>query len=607
MRNFLSTIFSGLSLILAWGTHSPVFYFLAIFFGVWFLVPEFLRSIKSFHFDMHLLMGVAITGAIAIHQWSEAATVSFLFSLALSLEQWSLRRAHQAMTSLMVLAPNAANVIEPRRGEIPIESVHLNEVILIRPGERIPLDGVITSGSSYVDESMLTGESARVSKQAGDAVFAGTLNQEGALECRVTKTSDDTMLARIQKLVKEACMQRSGSEQWVDSFAKVYTPLMFIFALLVMLFPPLFFGQPWLAWIYRGLVVLVIACPCALVIATPVAIISGMTLAAARGILIKSGVYLEDIGRIQALALDKTGTLTYGKPTVQRIVPFQGHTEEELLERAVALEEGSEHPLARAIRAYHPHVQTQRATHFQAIKGKGAQAIYKGKLFWIGSHRFMHEVGQETEEIHHKALELEDAGHSVVAIGNEHHVCGLISVADAPRDGLKEVIKQLRQVGIKEMIMLTGDNEPTAHALAKMLGIKYFSQMLPEDKLNQIIELKKQWKKVAMVGDGINDAPAMAMAHLGIAMGVRGSDVILETSDITLISDDLAQLPWLMRYSRRVLAVIKQNIWFALGIKLLFVMLALSQLATLWMAIAADTGATLLVVFNAMRLLHNKS
>lgn len=380
---------------------------------------------------------------------------------------------------------------------------------------------------------------------------------------------------------------------------------MFIFALLVMIFPPLFMAGTWVDWIYRGLVILVIACPCALVISTPVSIVSGLTLAARRGILIKSGVFLEEVSRLNALAVDKTGTLTYGEPEVQRIIPFNGHTEEELLERAMALEMGSEHPLARAILKKGEGMQVERATNFQVVKGKGAQALYRGKLFWIGSHRFMHEVGQETEEIHQKALELEDAGHSIVAIGNEDHVCGLISIADQPRSNMYEAMREIEKAGIQEIVMLTGDNEPTAASLAKLAQISYRAELLPEDKLNEIQALIDKWEKVGMIGDGINDAPAMAAATIGIAMGGRGTDVAIETSDIALMSDDLTKLPWLIRYSHRVLKIIRQNIWFALGVKLLFVMLALSNLATLWMAIAADTGATLIVIFNALRLLRD--
>jgi len=601
-------IFTGLSgvfLLLSYFTHIHVWEILAVICGMWYVLPRVLRSFHTFTFDMHLLMGIAVLGALILHQWSEAATVAFLFSLSLVLESWSVQRADHAMTALMTLAPQNAYVVQPLRGHLPVEDVVIGNIILVRPGEKVPLDGQVVQGTSWVDESMLTGESKPIFKQAGDRLFAGTLNHEGTLECCVTTTTDTTRLARIRTLVIEARQQRSGSELWVDSFAKVYTPIMLCFSILTALIPPLFLGQPWIEWLYRGLVVLVIACPCALVIATPVAIVSGITLAASRGILIKRGIFLEEIGRIKALAFDKTGTLTYGKPVVQRIIPFHGHTEQELMERAVALEQNSTHPLARAILNYGIPASMERATHFQEIKGKGAQAIYKGRLFWIGSHRFMHEVGQETPEMHQLVCQLEDAGHSVVALGNEDHVCGVISIADAPREGLYDILQQLKAAGVEKLVMLTGDNAPTAQALAQVLGIESMSELLPEDKMHAVMYLKNTWKKVGMVGDGVNDAPAMAIATLAIAMGGQSSDVALETSDITLMKDDLRQLPWLMHYSRRVLRVVKQNITFALSLKLLFVMLALSQLATLWMAIAADTGATLLVIFNALRLLKD--
>ncbi len=576
-------------------------YLVAIVFGVWFVAPKAFYAARRAHFDMNLLMCVAIVGAIAIHQWFEAASVAFLFALALLLEQWSVKRAHTAISALIELSPKMATLSNGE--QIGVEKINVGDVIVVKPGEKVALDGVVKQGRSSIDEATITGESLPVEKTEGDLVYAGTMNQDGALDVVVSKRSDETVIARIIELVEEARLKRSNSEQWVEMFAKYYTPVMFVFALLVILVPPLFFAAPWVDWIYRGLVLLVIACPCALVISTPVSIVSGLTAAARMGVLIRGGIFLEEVGRLKAIALDKTGTLTYGEPVVQRVIPFNGHTEEELMERAVALEQGSEHPLARAILTYGKDIRAERATNFQIVKGKGAQALYNGKLYWIGSHRYMHEVGQETEEIHQKALELEDAGHSVIAIGTDDHVCGLISVADAPRAGIKQVMNNLHDVGVEKIVMLTGDNEPTAAALAEVCGISYKAQLLPEDKLDAVMKLKETWEKVAMVGDGVNDAPSMAAATLGIAMGAQGTDVALETSDIALMADDLSKLPWLINYSRQVVSIIRQNVWFALGVKLLFVMLALSNLATLWMAIAADTGATLVVIFNSLRLL----
>lgn len=613
------TVISGLFLMAAIILHleeglQPLtrsFYSGAILFGVWFVLPKAFFSLRRLRPDMNLLMVVAIIGALAIGEWFEGATVAFLFSLSLLLEQWSVGRARRAISSLMDLSPTLARVIDPKTGHIEekeVEEVALGSLVLIRPGEKIPLDGVVVKGDSSVDQSPITGESIPVSKEVGDELFAGTLNEEGALECKVTKIAQDTTLSRIIHLVEEARSKRSTSEQWVESFAKYYTPIMLLLALLMMTVPPLIFALPWFDWIYRGLVLLVIACPCALVISTPVSIVSGLTTAARQGVLVKGGVYLEMVGHIRAIALDKTGTLTFGHPEVQEIVPLNGHTIEELLERAVALERPSEHPLARAIlrKGVEEKIKTEKVDSFQIFKGKGAQATYRGKPYWIGSHRFMHEMGQETDEVHDRALELEDAGHSIVAIGNQTHVCGLISIADSPRPFIAETISAIKGAGIQEIVMLTGDNEPTAAALAKLSGVDtFYAELLPEDKVDAVVALRKKWEKVAMVGDGVNDAPAMAAANLGIAMGGMGTDAAIETADVALMSDDLSKIPWLIRHSHKVLKIIKQNITFSLGLKALFIGLTFFNLVTLWMAIAADTGATLLVIFNALRLLRS--
>ncbi len=589
-----------------------ILYLLAILCGVVFVLPKAYYSIRRLSPDMNLLMVIAIIGAIGIQEWFEAATVAFLFTLALLLEQWSVGRARRAISSLMELTPTLARVIDRNTGKVEerdVESVEVGEAVLIRPGEKIPLDGVVVKGSSSVDQSPITGESLPVSKEIGDELFAGTLNEDGALECHVTKPAEDTTLARMIRMVEEARSKRSESEQWVETFAHYYTPLMLLFAILVILVPPLLFSGGWFDWIYRGLVLLVIACPCALVISTPVSIVSGLTAAARHGVLVKGGIYMEEAGRLKALALDKTGTLTYGYPEVQRIVPLNEHTENELMERAYALEKPSEHPLARAVlrKANEMGITSESVTNFQIIKGKGALAHYRDRFYWIGSHRFMHEMGQETEAIHEQALALEDEGHSIVAIGTENHVCGLISVADSPRKWIHETIVAIKETGIQEIVMLTGDNEPTARALAAHTGVdRYMAELLPEEKVEAVEKLKKRWERVGMVGDGVNDAPAMAAATIGFAMGGMGTDAAIETADIALMSDDLSKLPWLFRYSRRVLKIIKQNITFALGVKALFIALALLDLATLWMAILADTGATMIVIFNALRLLRAK-
>lgn len=591
---------------------TKLFYFAAILFGIWYVLPKAFYSLRRLSPDMNLLMVIAIIGAIGIQEWFEGATVAFLFAVALLLEQWSVGRARRAISALMDLSPTRGRVIDSTGDliEKEVAEVKIGDLLLVRPGEKVPLDGVVMKGSSSIDQSPITGESIPISKEEGDEVFAGTLNEDGALECRVTKRAEETTLSRIIRLVEEARSKRSESQQWVETFARFYTPIMLLFSVLLMIIPPLIFMGNWFDWIYRGLVLLIIACPCALVISTPVSIVSGLTTAARNGVLIKGGLFLEEAGNMKALAMDKTGTLTYGHPEVQKIVPLGGHTEKELMERAVALEKPSEHPLARAIlrKGGEMGVEAEHASNFQIIKGKGALATYLGKLFWIGSHRFMHEMGQETEEIHEKALALEDAGHSIIAIGTDDHVCGLVCVADSPRQGIREIITEMKELGIQDVVMLTGDNEPTARALAEHAGIDLFqAELLPEEKVQAVETLVSQWERVGMVGDGVNDAPAMAAATIGFAMGAMGTDAAIETADITLMSDDLSKLPWLIRHSRRVLKTIKQNIAFSLSIKGLFIALALLNMATLWMAIAADTGATILVIFNSLRLLSKKT
>jgi len=590
---------------------SVIFYLISMGFGAFYFVPKALLAIKQLQPDMNLLMVIAMCGAIGIGQWFEGATVAFLFSVALLLEHWSVGRARRAVEALMDLSPTQARIInEDGFREVRVEEVAIGTRILIRPGEKIPLDATVEKGSTSINQAPITGESIPVTKQEGDEVFAGTINEEGAIECTTTKKANDTTLARIIHLVEEAQSRRASSEQWVEKFARIYTPIMMILAIAIAVIPPLLLGLSWETWFYRALVILVIACPCALVISTPVSIVSGLTSSARNGVLIKGGMYLEIPGKLDVLAVDKTGTLTYGKPEVQKIIPLNHHTEEELLMRAAALEAPSEHPLARAILkiAEERNIRAECATDFQIIKGKGAQGTYQGTRYWIGSHRFMHEMQQETEEIHQMALELEDAGHSIIAIGNDKHICGLISVADGPRSQIKEVIEEIKRAGVRQIAMLTGDNAPAAKAIAKLSGVDSMqAELLPEDKVQAIENLKKKGKLVAMIGDGVNDAPAMAASHFGIAMGAMGTDAAIETADIALMSDELSKIPWLIRHSRRVLRVIKQNITFSLGVKVVFLSLAVLGLATLWMAIAADAGASLLVVFNGLRLLKRKS
>ncbi|MEI6166563.1 MAG: heavy metal translocating P-type ATPase [bacterium] len=587
-------------------------YSAAVLMGGWFFVPKSWHALRRFRADMNLLMTIAVIGAMVIGQWFEAATVSFLFSFSLLLESWSVGHARRAIRSLVNLTPQMARYLCPHDGDImekPVEDVPLGATVVVRPGERIPLDGILTKGRTAVNQAPITGESMPVAKEEGDEVFAGSINEEGAIEFRATKPAADTTLARIIRMVEQAQARRAPVEQWVETFARYYTPAMIAVAFLVAMVPPLFGGE-WGRWFYEALVMLVIACPCALVISTPVSIVAALTAAAKAGVLIKGGAFLEAVGRVKVFALDKTGTLTKGRPEVQMIVPWSGHTQNELLARVAALEIHSDHPLAQAVlrKARIEHVEPLLAQDYRVLKGRGAEAMIEGHLFWVGSHRLLHEKGVEESEMHDQAQRMEDAGHSVIVVGSDQHVCGLISVADSVRPEATEVIRQLKAAGVQHVVMLTGDNQGTADAVSRVAGVdEVRAELLPEDKMLAIQQLEQSHGTVAMVGDGINDAPALAAATVGIAMGAAGSDAAIETADIALMSDDLTRLPWLVQHARRSLCIIRQNIVFALGLKAVFMILALLQVATLWMAIAADMGASLLVIFNALRLLRDRS
>lgn len=577
--------------------------------GGWHILPKALHAVRRLQPDMNLLMTLAAIGAMAIGEWFEGATVTFLFSLSLLLESWSVGRARKAVEKLLDLAPAVARCRDQKNGSIsvlPIAEVPLDTTVLVRPGERFPLDGVISEGTTTVNQAPLTGESIPVDKETGEEVYAGTINETGSVAMVTTRLATDTRLAHVIHLVEEAQSRRAPAEKWVEKFARYYTPLMMVASLLVAVMPPLLLGGRWSDWFYQALVLLVIACPCALVISTPVSIVAALASAARAGVLVKGGAFLEVAAQIKAVAFDKTGTVTCGHPEVQTIFALNHHTERELLERAAALESHSDHPLARAIlrRAEEKGIATPPVADYSIIKGKGAEAVIFGRPFWLGSHRLMHEKGTEWSPAHEVAQSMEDAGHSIVAIGTEAHICGVISVADSIRPEAIETVRLLKREGILKTILLTGDNKGTADGVGKQVGIdEVFAELLPEDKMRRVEDLVRRYGPTAMVGDGINDAPALAAATLGIAMGGIGTDAAIETADVALMSDDITKIPWLIGHSRRTLGIIRQNIAFALGVKGLFMVLALSQLATLWMAIGADMGASLLVIFNALRLL----
>lgn len=587
-------------------------YLAAVLFGGRFVVVKAWYAARNLRPDMNLLMTVAVLGAMVIGEWFEAATVSFLFSLSLMLESWSVGRARRAISALLDLAPPIVRLLraDGTEGDVPVAEVRPGERFIVPAGNRIALDGRVIAGASAVNQSPITGESMPVEKEPGAEVFAGTINGDGTLTVEATKTAEDTTLARIIHMVEEAHARRSPAEQWVERFARVYTPAVMLLAFLVFLVPPLLFGAAWSEWFYRALVLLVIACPCALVISTPVSIVAALTAAARAGVLIKGGAFIELPAHLQAIAMDKTGTVTSGEPHVVEVIPLSNHTETELLARTAALEARSTHPLARAVLRYAQDkgVTPAPATDVKVLKGKGLTGAFKGEPFWLGSHRYVVERGQDEPAIASQAKKLEAEGKTVLVVGNARHVCGLIAVADTIRPGARDVVRQLHSAGIHHVVMLTGDNRTTADAIAREVGIvEVHAELLPEEKLREIEELVTRYGTVAMVGDGVNDAPALARANLGIAMGAIGSDAAIETADIALMTDDIARLPWLVRHAKRGLAVIRQNIAFSLGVKAVFVVLTLAGMASLWGAIAADVGATLLVVTNALRLLRGHS
>ncbi|MEM5786508.1 MAG: heavy metal translocating P-type ATPase, partial [Syntrophobacteraceae bacterium] len=542
-----------------------VLYVAAILAGGWYIFPKALYSARRLRPDMNLLMLLAVTGAVILGQWLEAASVSFLFSLALLLESWSIGKARREIAALLDITPPRARYVSPNGGgteEGPVESIQVGTTVIVRPGERIPLDGVVTKGNTSVNQAPITGESEPVAKGPGSEVFAGTINIDGTLEFRSTKAASDTTLSRIIQMVEEGRLRRAPAEQWVEKFARYYTPAMIGVALGIALVPPLFLGGQWETWFYEGLVVLVIACPCALVISTPVTVVAGLSSAARNGVLIKGGAYLEAPAHLKAIAFDKTGTLTLGEPAVKSVMPVGDHEEETLLANAAALEAHSTHPLARAIvrhvesRGISPNV----ADEFTILPGEGAQGTIWGKTYWIGSHRMLEKWTNESAGFHDAASRLEEAGNSIVVMWCDDHVCGLMSVADQVRSEASSVIASLKELGLQKIVMITGDNQRTAELISRAVGIEEFAaELLPADKVAFVTELKEKYGAVAMVGDGINDAPAMAAANVSIAMGAIGSDAAIETADIALMSDDHSQVPGLSRHSRKTHRVIRQT------------------------------------------------
>ncbi len=588
---------------------SMVLYSLGVVCAVRYVAPKAWIAARRLRPDMNLLMTIAVAGAIGIGAWFEAATVSFFFALALALETWSLGRARRAVAALMELAPPTARLKmeDGSERDAPAAEVKVGSRIVVRPGDKVPLDGRVVAGESELNQAPITGESVPVFKTQGDEVFAGTINGEGAIEVVTTKAANDTTLAQIIRMVGSAQSRRAPSEQWVEKFARVYTPVVMVLAIAIFLVSPLLLGGAWEDWFYRALVLLVIACPCALVISTPVTIVAALAGAAKQGVLVKGGVHLETPARLKAVAMDKTGTLTEGRPQVVEVVPLGGRSEKEILGMAAALEVRSAHPIAHAIlaKAADLKIVAEPADAVQAITGRGVVGRIAGREMWLGSRRYIEERNIGSAEILQRADALSSAGRTIVAVGDDREVWGLVAVADAVRPEAKDIVAALHRAGIEHVVMLTGDNRATAEAIAKQTGIdEVRAELLPGDKVSAVEDLVRSYGSVAMVGDGVNDAPAMGRANLGIAMGAMGSDAAIETADVALMSDDLSKLPWLVRHSRATLSVIHQNVAFSIAVKLVFTGLTVIGLASLWGAIAADVGASLLVVLNGLRLLN---
>ncbi|HWP81439.1 MAG TPA: heavy metal translocating P-type ATPase [Bacteroidota bacterium] len=587
-------------------------FILSIVVGGWNIALKALKAVRNRSLDMNFLMALAAIGAIAIGEYAEGAAVIFLFALSLLLESMSVDRSQRAIQSLMKLSPLTArirrNAVET---EVSVEEVAIGETVIIRPGERIPLDGTVQHGSSTIDESSLTGESIPVPKQPGSHVFAGTFNQRGALEVVTTHRSTDSTLARIVHLIEEAQRKKAPSQSFIESFARYYTPAVFLLAIGIALAPPLLYAQPFGDWFYRALVLLVIACPCALVISTPVTIVSALTNAARRGILVKGGKYLELLARVRSVALDKTGTLTQGKPRVTDIVPLNSLSPRELLRIAAALELKSEHHLAGA---FLEKIQEEGVTvddipidQFTSMTGRGVRGIIGSASYLAGNHQLIEEMGLCSPDLETIFSRLEAEGKTVVALARDTEVLGVMGIVDPLRSESQKAIQELHALGVENITMLTGDNRGTAEALAKQVNLhETKAELLPDQKLAVISDLQRRYGVVAMVGDGINDAPALASADIGIAMGGVGSDTALETADVVLMNDDLSKLPYSITLGKRALRIIKQNIVVALLTKAVFLMLGVFGMTSLWLAILADDGATLVVILNSLRLLKHK-
>ncbi len=609
-------VFSGILIALGFiGSHTGIVsYMTTVLYAIAMIVSGYKPAksayygIKSRSLDMNVLMTVAALGAAVIGEWLEGATVVWLFALGVALQTRSIEQTRNSIRGLMDLAPSEAWVKEnDQLIKKAAEDISIGSTIVVKPGDRIPLDGEIINGESSINQASITGESIPVDKVIGDAVYAGTINESGSLEIKVTKLVEDTTISKIIHLVEEAQEKKAPTQAFVDKFATIYTPIVFILALFIMVVPPLFDGA-WSEWFYKGLELLVVACPCALVISTPVAIVSAIGNAAKNGVLIKGGTFLEKAGAINAIAFDKTGTLTEGKPAVSEVVSLAAE-ESQLLAITKTLEDYSNHPIARAIVDYttEKKVRSLQGSNFKILTGKGVQATIQETVYYAGNPKLFSDLGTPLSHCWSHIEKLQNEGKTIIIVGTAKSILGILGVADTIRRTTVSALDSLKQNGMQQIVMLTGDNEGTAKMIASQSGVdRYFADLLPEDKVKAIQQLQHEGYQTAMVGDGINDAPALATADLGIAMGGAGTDTAMETADIVLMADNLEKLPHTMKLSRKALAVIKQNIWFSIIVKVIALAFIFPGWLTLWIAVLSDTGAALLVILNSLRLLKMK-
>ncbi|QIK86347.1 cadmium-translocating P-type ATPase [Erysipelothrix sp. HDW6B] len=605
----LSIVFFVLALFTNRTNHSVsvILFLSSIIFGGFTLFIEGFKDLFKFNFTMQTLMTIAIIGATVIGEWAEGAVVVLLFSLSEALEKYSMDKARKSITSLMNVVPKTAVVIrDDQEIDVDVSSLVVGDIIIVKPGQQIPMDGEVVFGESTINQAAITGESLPVAKVKGDHVFAGTLNEEGYLKIIVSHLVEDNTISKIINLVENAQNEKAPAQKFVDAFARYYTPSILILSVIVIIVPPFFLVVDWSVSLYQGLSLLVVGCPCSLVISTPVSIVSAISNAAKQGVLIKGGIHLEELGNVNAIAFDKTGTLTRGIPEVTDI-----YGNEVYLSYIAALEKHSQHPLANAVISMAEHKGINfldlEILNFTSLTGKGIQGDIDHLTYYVGSPKMFFQQLKKQDEMNERINLWQGEGKTVIVFGTFENVLTIIAIADQPRESSYQVIEKLEDIGIMKTVMLTGDNQITAEAIANNLGIDVvMGDLLPEQKLEAVQSLKNEYSSVAMVGDGVNDAPALALSNVGITLGGAGTDTAIETADIVLMGDDLSKLPFTIKLSRMTSKVIKQNISFSLLIKLIAVLLIIPGWLTLWLAIVADMGATLLVTLNGMRLTRIK-